>query len=56
MDKKAKKQIEVLRMRIEKLQKQIAGAKQQNDDPAELAQFQKELASAHEQIKQLKGE
>ena len=33
MDKKAKKKIEVLRQRITKLRQQLAGAKQQLDDP-----------------------
>lgn len=55
MDKKAKKQIEVLKVRIDKLQKQIAGARQQLDDPAELAQFEKELAAAKAQLTQLKA-
>lgn len=55
MDKKAKKRIEVLRQRVQKLHQQISGAKQQNDDEAELAKFQKELHDAEAEIEKLKS-
>ena len=33
MDKKSKKRLEVLRKKLEKLQAQLVGAKQQEDEP-----------------------
>jgi len=46
MDKKAKKKIQALNQRIQKLQQQLAGAKKQMDDPRELKTFQEQLAAA----------
>ncbi len=54
MDKKAKKKLEVLRKKTQTLQQQIAGAKQQMDDPDEVSRLEAELASVKEQIEELK--
>jgi hypothetical protein len=54
MDKKAKKRIEVLRQRQAKLQQLISAAKQQLDDPAELAAFEKEFAANVAELSKLK--
>jgi DNA-binding FrmR family transcriptional regulator len=54
MDKKAKKKIDVLRQRIQTLQKQIAGVKQQMDDDAELKILEKQLAAAEAELAKLK--
>lgn len=54
MDKKAKKKIDVLHQRVQKLQLQVAGAKKQMDDPAELARLEKDLASAEAELNKLK--
>ncbi|MCA9230314.1 MAG: hypothetical protein KDA57_06670 [Planctomycetales bacterium] len=54
MDKKAKKRVEVLRKKVNQLQLQLAGAKQQPDDPEEPARIQAEIDSAHEEMKKLK--
>lgn len=54
MDKKAKKRIEVLRKKIAHLQQQLAGAKQQPDDPDEPARIQAELDAAKAEIDKLK--
>jgi uncharacterized membrane protein len=50
MDKKEKKRIEVLQQKIAKLQQQLAGAKKQPDDPAEIPRLEKELAAAHAEL------
>ena len=54
MDKKDKKRIEVLQQKIAKLQQQLAGAKKQPDDPAEVPRLERELASAHAELTALK--
>ena len=56
MDKKEKKRMEVLHQKIAKLQQQLAGAKQQPDDPAEVPRLEKELAAAHAELSQLKSQ
>jgi len=55
MDKKAKKKIETLRQRIQKLKQQLAGAKKQDDEPGEIERFEAEIKSAEEQIEKLKA-
>jgi hypothetical protein len=55
MDKKDKKRIEVLQQRIAKLQQQLAGAKKQPDDPAEVPRLERELAAAHAELTTLKA-
>ncbi len=54
MDKKAKKKIEVLRQRIQKIRLRLAGAKEQNDEPGEIEAFEAEIAAAHAKIDELK--
>lgn len=55
MDKKAKKRIEVLRKKITQLQQQLAGAKQQMDDPDEVRQYETQIADAQAEIEKLKA-
>jgi len=55
MDKKEKKRMEVLHQKIAKLQQQLAGAKRQPDDPADVPRLEKELAAAHVELSRLKG-
>ncbi len=55
MDKKAKKKIQTLNHRIQKLRQQLAGAKQQVDDPAELEALQKQIADAEAEVAKLKA-
>ena len=55
MDKKAKKRIEVLRVRLQNLQRQLAGSKKQMDDAAEVARLEKEVAAAQEELDKLKA-
>ncbi|MCH2115035.1 MAG: DUF724 domain-containing protein [Pirellulales bacterium] len=55
MDKKAKKKVEVLRKKISQLQQQLAGAKQQPDDPDEPARLQAEIDGLKDEMQQLKA-
>ena len=54
MDKKAKKKIDVLNKRLQKLHQQLVGARQQDDEPGEVAQLEKDIADAEAQIAKLK--
>lgn len=54
MDKKAKKRIDILRQRIQKLKLQMSGAKQQDDEPGQIEQLEKEIADATAEIESLK--
>lgn len=55
MDKKEKKRMEVLHQKIAKLQQQLAGAKKQPDDPADVPRLERELAAAHAELASLKN-
>ncbi len=55
MDKKAKKKIEVLRQRIQKLQQQLSGAKSQMDDPDEVRRLEDQIAAAKVEVEELKA-
>ncbi len=55
MDKKAKKKIDVLRQRIHKLQQQLSGARQQDDEPGEIERLEKEIADCQAEIEKLKA-
>jgi uncharacterized protein YPO0396 len=54
MDKKAKKRIDLLNTRLQKLRLQIAGAKKQMDEPGEAARLEKELADVTAELEKLK--
>jgi cell division septum initiation protein DivIVA len=55
MDKKAKKKIQTLNERIQKLRQQLAGARKQADDPGELHALEREIADAETEVARLKG-
>jgi hypothetical protein len=55
LDKKAKKRIEVLRTRLSKSQQQLAGAKKQMDEPAEVSRLEKEIAEINAELEKLKS-
>ena len=55
MDKKAKKRIDVLQQRLQKLRMQLAGAKQQMDEPAEVTRLEKELAEVSAELEKVKA-
>jgi hypothetical protein len=54
MDKKAKKRIDVLQLKLQKLRMQLAGAKKQMDDPDEVRKLEAEIAAIESELKQLK--
>lgn len=56
MDKKAKKRIDVLHVKLKKLQQQLAGAKQQPDEPGDIVRIEKEIAAAHAELDKIKAE
>jgi hypothetical protein len=55
MDKKAAKQQQVLRSKLQQLQRQHAGAKQQADDPAERQRLEKEVAETQAALERIKN-
>jgi hypothetical protein len=56
MDKKAKKKSQTLQQRLQKLRQQLAGARGQADDPAELRNLEKQIADAEAELARLKEE
>lgn len=55
MDKKAKKKIQTLNQRVQKLRSQLAGARKQMDDPDELKNLEQQLADAEAELAKIKG-
>ncbi len=56
MNKKVQKQLEVAKKKLSNLQQQLAGAKQQPDDPADVPRLEKELATLLAEISHLKSQ
>ncbi len=54
MEKKAKKRIELMQPRLQKLRAQLAGAKKQMDEPADVPRLQREIADASDELEKLK--
>lgn len=54
MDKKAKKRIDLLNQKLQKLRQQLAGAKKQLDDPADVKRLEAEIATAEGELRELK--
>lgn len=55
MDKKAKHRIDVLNQRLQKLRQQLAGARQQSDEPDEVPRLEREIKAVSEEVEKLKG-
>ncbi len=55
MDKKIKKKLEKANQKVQKLQQQLAGAKQQDDEPGEVARLEKEIAATKAEIAELRA-
>ena len=55
MNKKVQKQIDVAKKKITNLQQQLAGAKAQPDDPADVPRIEKEIAALQAEITKLKS-
>jgi hypothetical protein len=56
MDKKAKKKLDALHARLQKLRSQVAGAKKQRDESDELRRLEKEVADTEAEIEKLKSQ
>jgi len=54
MDKKIKKKLEISRQRLQVLQKNLAGARKQNDEPGEVERLEAEIAKLEAEVQQLK--
>ena len=55
MDKKIKKKLEKANQKVQKLQQQLAGAKQQDDEPGEVARLEKEITDTRAEIVELRA-
>lgn len=55
MDTKAKKRLDVLHQKLQKLRQQLAGARAQPDDPGEPKRLEAEIAAAEAEIHKLKA-
>jgi cob(I)alamin adenosyltransferase len=56
MDKKAKKRIEVLQPKLQKLRMQLAGAKKQRDEPGDIERLEAEVAAVEKELRELKND
>lgn len=54
MDKKAKKRIDLLNQRLQKLRQQLAGARKQMDDPADVDRLEREITQVTSELEKLK--
>jgi peptidoglycan hydrolase CwlO-like protein len=54
MDKKAKKRIDLLQPKLQKLRQQLAGAKKQLDEPEEVKRLESEIAAIEAELRKLK--
>ena len=55
LNRKQKKQLEVARKKIENLRQQLAGAKTQPDDPANIPRLESEIEQTLEKLRSLKS-
>jgi len=56
LNKKQKKQLDLEHKKLAQLRQQLAGAKKQLDDPAEVARLEQEIAGCVSRIDRLKQE
>lgn len=54
MDKKAKKRIDLLNQRLQKLRQQLAGARKQMDDPEDVRKLEREVEAVTSELEKLK--
>ncbi|MFV1964386.1 MAG: hypothetical protein ACC628_03105 [Pirellulaceae bacterium] len=54
MDRKTKKQLHVAHQKLQKLRQQLAGAKQQNDEPGEVEWREAEIRALEAEVHKLK--
>ncbi len=56
MDKKTRKQIQVLKDRLQNRRQRLNAAQQQPDEPGEPERLQREIAAIEAELRQLRGE
>jgi len=56
LNKKHKKQLEVIRKKLPQLKQQLAGEKEQMDDPAAIQRIEAEIAKMEEQRRAIEAE
>ena len=56
LNKKHKKQLEVIRKKLPQLKQQLAGEKEQMDDPEAIERIEAEIAKLEEQRKAIESE
>lgn len=54
MDKKSKKRIDLLNLRLQKLRQQLAGGRKQMDDPADVTRLVREIEQVSSELEKLK--
>jgi hypothetical protein len=54
MDTKAKKKVDVLNQRLQKLRLQLAGARKQQDEPDEVRRLEAEVSQVEAEVKRLR--
>ena len=54
MDKKAKKRIDLLNQRLQKLRQQLSGARKQMDDPEDVRRLEREVEGVTSELEKLK--
>jgi|TARA_B110000467_G_C18211093_1_gene417468 hypothetical protein len=55
MDKKSKKRLEVVRKKVQNLKMQLSGAKQQDDEPGEVARLEAEIIAFQAEALELRN-
>ena len=55
MDKKSKKRLEVVRKKVQNLKMQLSGAKQQDDEPGEVARLEAAIIAFQAEALELKN-
>ena len=54
MDKKAKKRVDLLNQRLQKLRQQLAGARKQMDDPEDVRRLERDIEEVASELEKLK--
>jgi DNA-binding FrmR family transcriptional regulator len=54
VDKKAKKRVDLLNQRLQKLRQQLSGARKQLDDPEDVRRLESEVAAVSAELEKLK--
>jgi len=55
MDKKAKKRVDVLQPKLQKLRQLLAAAKKQPDEPSDIQRLESEIAATEVELQKLKS-